>query len=309
MSHLSFDMKVRIVGTLVEGTSIRAAERLHQTHRDTIMRLGLTIGGACLNLHDNLMTDLQVNVLEVDEIWSFIGKKQKRVRPDDDPDLGDQYTFIGLDANKKAIVSFLVGKRDGVSTDNFALDLRQRILNRPQITSDGFKPYLEAIEMAFGRGGADFAQIVKVYGHIEDDDHKYSPPKCIGAQRNIISGKPAWENISTSYVERQNLTMRMQMRRFTRLTNAFSKRLPNHRAAVSLYVCWYNFCRVHETLKTTPAVAIGVADHVWSLAELVDTALSMAPRSGDPSPVSAMPVPSLTAGGPRLALLQGGRVS
>ncbi len=312
MNVLSFDKQVRVVASLVEGCSIRGTERLCGVNRETIGSLGLSVGEACRNLHDNLMTDLQVNVLEVDEIWSFIGKKQKRVKPTDDAEFGDQYTFIGLDANKKAIVSFLTGRRDADSTDAFALDLRHRIVNRPQVSSDGFGPYVEAINLAF-QYDVDFAQIVKVYGSPDGDDHKYSPPKCISAQRSTVCGNPDWDHISTSYVERQNLSMRMSQRRFTRLTNAFSKKLRNHRASVALYAAHYNFCRIHETLgRITPAMAIGVADHVWSVAELVETAMSMAPPSWEPpvAPVvSVPPPPPALPGGPRFALLQGGRSS
>ncbi len=282
MSHLSFDQKVRVVSCLVEGNSIRSTERLNQVHRDTILRHLVGIGEGCNRLHDVLFTDLHVNLLELDEVWGYIGKKQKRVRPDDDPTLGDQYVFTAIDATRKAIISYAVGKRDGDTAQAFAYDLRSRIVNRPQISTDGFKPYLEAIAKAFS-DGVDYAQIYKEYG-TTDDDHKYSPPKCIAAEKRRISGKPDMDKISTSYIERSNLTLRMGCRRFTRLTNGYSKKLRNHAAAVGLHHAYYNLCRVHESLKTTPAMALDVTDHVWSIAELIDGALSILPDEPEAGP-------------------------
>jgi IS1 family transposase len=288
------------------------------------MRLGVRVGQGCATLHDRMMRRLNVSLLEVDEVWSFVGKKQKRVTEEDDPSLGDEYAYLGIDATKKAIVSFAVGKRTAGTTQGFVSDLRMRIVNRPQVTSDGFEPYVEAVEKAFG-SDVDFAQLIKEY---ESDlsarkaQHRYSPGRITASERRIVTGKPDPERICTSYVERQNLTLRMQQRRFTRLTNAFSKKPENHRAAVALYAAWYNLCRVHETLRMTPAMAIGVADHVWSVAELVEAALALPPTAGPmvpPTPVDDGPQPmsraavggavlAYNAGRPTLKVIRGGRM-
>ncbi len=277
MPTLAFDKKVRIVSALVEGVSIRAAERLCDVSAKTIGRTALAVGEACRRLHNALMRDLQVAVLELDEIWAFIQKKQKRVTPQDHPDFGDTYTFLAIAASQKAIISFVVGKRDTLATNDFITDLRSRIVGRPQISTDGFVCYPDAIRAAFG-DDVDYAQIIKEYGLFDDDDHKYSPPKCISAKRIPLIGNPDPDKISTSYVERGNLTLRMGCRRFTRLTNAFSRKMRNHAAAVALYVCWYNFVRIHETLRVTPCMALGVTDRVWGMAQLLDAALAIAPE-------------------------------
>ena len=279
MNVLSFDRQVRVISALVEGCSLRATERLTGANRETVGNLALHVGERCAGLHDALMCDLRSSVLELDEIWAFIGKKQRQVRLDDSPEMGDCYTYIGLDANRKAIISYAVGKRDAATTNAFALDLRSRVLGRPQITTDGFAPYVDAIRRAFG-DDVDYGMLIKQYGNAAaEDQRRYSPPRCVGAKKVWIAGDPDYERTSTSYVERGNLTIRMQVRRFTRLTNAFSKKMRNHAAAVALHVVWHNFCRVHETLRTTPAIAVGVADHVWSVAELVDMALSIVPMA------------------------------
>lgn len=289
MSKLSREQQIRIIGALVEGSSIRATERMTDTHRDSIMRLGVRVGEGCARLHHEKMRDLQCSTLELDEAWSFIGKKNKRVKAGDPVEFGDCYTWIALDANRKAIVSYHVGKRGRRDASAFLADLRLRVVNRPQITSDGYAPYIDAVERAFG-GDVDYAQIVKDYATTPGNDaaHRYSPGSIIGVEKTVITGEPDQAKISTSYVERQNLTLRMQMRRFTRLTNGFSKKIENHRAAVALHVAWYNFCRVHETLRCTPAMALGVTDHIWSVGELVDAALSQ--PAGMP-PDIAPPVP------------------
>jgi IS1 family transposase len=228
----------------------------------------------------------------VDELWAYVGKKEKRLQPSDGPDLGDSYTFLGIDANRKAIVSFVVGKRDYAHTAAFCKDLRARVVNRPQISSDGFHPYAEAVQRAFGHD-VDYAQVRKTYGPISrhGTDPRFSPRRCTGSVKVVVTGDPAPGKISTSYVERVNLSLRMGTKRFERKTNGFSKKMRNHAAAVALYIGHYNFCRVHETLRTTPMVAIGVTDHVWSIAELLDAALSIAP-----APAAAAPGPSLDPG-------------
>jgi IS1 family transposase len=275
MNVTPFETQVRIISALTEGCSIRSTERLTGTHRDTVMRLGVRVGQGCERLHDRLMRDLQVNVIELDEQWDFIAKKQKRVQTDDPAEYGDVWLYVALASTQKAVLSYLVGKRSTANTYALARDLRARIVNRPQITSDGYAPYVGAIENAFG-WNVDFATLTKEYASdsvAPDAAHRYSPGHVIGSERTVIRGRPDPDLISTSYVERFNLSSRMQMKRFARLTIAHSKRLENHRAAVSLWVNFYNLCRVHESLRCTPAMALGVTDHIWSIAELIAAAL------------------------------------
>ena len=320
MNVLPRDRQVRIIAALTEGLSIRATERLTDTHRDTIMRLGVRIGQGCAKLHDALMRDLQVGLVQMDEQWAFIGKKEKRVREGDAPELGDCYVWIALDSTSKAVLSYVVGKRTGEQALAIALDLRARVVNRPQITSDGLSAYVGAIDLAFGSHAVDFAQLVKVYRAVPGNDaaHRYSPGEVIGAEKQVVFGNPDEDKISTSHVERFNLTTRMQMRRFTRLTSGFSKKLANHRAAISLYLAWYNLCRVHETIRCTPAMALGVTDHIWTIGELVDAALNppAAPPLPTPDPqtfegLSAAQAKGDPTGGkmrrPRLTVIKGGR--
>jgi len=262
MNALSLERQTRIISALCEGCSIRATERLTETHRDTVMILSTRVGKGCEHLHDRLMRDLQVGVIELDEQWDFIGKKQKRVRQDDPAELGDVWLFVALAATQKAVLSYVVGKRDTENTEALARDLRARVVNRPQITSDGYAPYVGAIAFAF-EGDVDYAVLTKKYvgdSNLPDAAHRYSPGHVASVERVTIKGNPNPDHISTSYIERFNLSSRMQMRRFTRLSNGFSKKLDNHRAAVALWVCFYNLCRVHETLRCTPAMALGVTD-------------------------------------------------
>jgi IS1 family transposase len=233
MNILPREKQMAVISALTEGCSIRATERLTGIHRDTIMRLGVRVGDGCAVLHDEMMRFVQVNRLELDELWSFVGKKQRKVRAEDPTDLGDQYVFIGIDATRKAIISYLVGKRDGENTNAFLADLRQRIVNRPEISSDGWSAYPDAVERAFGID-CTFAQLIKHYQGEPGIDaaRRYSPGEVVGVQRRWVIG--AQRKISTSYVERGNLSVRMASRRFTRLTNGFSKKLENHVAAVSL---------------------------------------------------------------------------
>lgn len=272
-NRLAFEKQIQAITLLVEGNSLRAASRITSIHRDTLGRLAVRIGEGCHQLHDQMMQGLHVNLLELDEAWAFVGCKQKRVKDADAYERGDQYAFIGMDATRKAIISYCVGKRTTTTTDAFTHDLRRRIVNRPQISTDGFKPYTEAIESAFG-ATVDYAMLIKNYAAQSknvDTAHRYSPGRVTSIEKRVVQGRPKPRCISTSYVERQNLTLRMHMRRFTRLTNGFSKRLRNHKAALALHVAWYNLCRVHATLRITPAVAIGVTDHIWSIDELVAT--------------------------------------
>jgi IS1 family transposase len=277
MNVLPHEKKIAAIAALTEGCSIRATERLTDIHRDTIMRLGVRVGEGCADLHDRMMRGLHVPILEFDEIWAYVGKKQRKALGQSEA--GDQYTYVALDATNKAIVSYMVGKRNAATTQDFVDDVWRRIANRPQITTDGYEPYIDAIQAAFGYW-VDYAQLVKQYKGEPSKDaaRRYSPGWIIGVNRKVVSGRPRY--VSTSYVERSNLTMRMQSRRFTRLTNGFSKKLRNHKAAVALYVAHYNLCRVHETLQITPAMALGVTGHIWDIGELIEAALS--PQAPEP---------------------------
>src|ERR1700730_13781106 len=243
-----------------------------------------------------MMRDLNVAGIECDEQWDCIAKKQKRVRQGDPSEFGDVWLHVAISATHKAVISYVVGKRDGTYTQELADDMRTRILNRPQITADGYAPYIGAIERAFGRD-VDFATITKKYvgdSNLPDAAHRHSPGHVSGVERTLIRGRPDPEFISSSYVERFNLSSRMQMRRCTRLTNGFSKKLENHRAAISLWIAFYNLCRVHETLRCTPAMALGVADHVCLIGELVAAALGSDAPPPLPRPTSDMTLRPVT---------------
>ena len=272
MNVLSRDQQIAIIACLTEGRSIRATERITGIHRDTIMRLGERVGRGCAELHDRMMVGIRAGRLELDEIWGFVGKKQKRVERHAISHKGDQYTFIGMSASSaKAIISYRTGKRDSENTDLFIQDLRQRVIGAPEISTDGFHPYKNAIRDAFN-GRASHGVIVKTYSvtnlAVKDAARRYSPAEVVAVSREVESGIPSY--ISTSYVERQNLTLRMTQKRFARLTNGFSKKLPNLKAAVALHFAHYNFVRQHKSLRTSPAMAAGVSDRLWTLEELVE---------------------------------------
>lgn len=267
---LSVEKQVRAINALVEGTSIRSIERITGVHRDTIMRLGIRVGTACQKLMDESMRSLNCRQIQVDEIWGFIGKKQRVVTPQEDvAGLGDVWTFVALDRDTKLVPSFVVGKRDYAHTQWFITDLASRMKNRIQLSTDGMNSYLTTIEEAFGEG-VDYGQIIKIYGAENVKEHRrYSPPPITGIRRAVINGNPLLDQISTSHVERQNLTIRMHCRRLTRLTNAFSKKIENFRAAVAMHYAYYNFVKIHSTLRTTPAMAAGVASSLWRVEDLV----------------------------------------
>ncbi|MEQ1902082.1 MAG: IS1 family transposase [Devosia sp.] len=274
MNRLSLARQTQIISALVEGNSIRSVERMTDTHRDTVMRLVVEVGTGCAALMDEKMRELPCKRVQVDEIWSYVGKKQREVTKDDDKNrVGDQWTFVAIDADTKLIPTFLVGKRSKPNAIAFMNDLSERLANRVQLSTDSLNTYVDAVEQVFG-ADVDYGQSVKFYEAEPIGPGRYSPPKVVRAERTVISGSPDPAHISTSLVERQNLTMRMSMRRFTRLTNGFSKKVENHKAAVALHFAHYNFVRLHRTLRTTPAMAAGVSARLWSLEELVETATS-----------------------------------
>ncbi len=297
MNTLPFEKQVSAIASLTEGNSIRATERLIGAHRDTIMRLGIRVGHGCKRLHDTLFVNLHSHVIQCDELWAYIGKKQARVRVGEDAALGDQYTYLAMDDLNKAILSYFTGKRSALSTRMFIADLRQRVINQPQITTDGLAFYEEAILRTFGPG-VDYAMLIKNYRTTKGNEAaiRYSPGAIVSISKQVVAGNPNPRRVSTSHIERVNLSVRMHQRRFTRLTNGFSKKLENHEAAVALFVAHYNLCRVHETIRMTPAMAMGVTDHIWSIAELVSEALTQ------PEPV---PTP-WRKGGP-FRVVQGGK--
>lgn len=272
MNCLSMDKRIQILNCLVEGNSIRSIERITGVHRDTIMRLGVSVGSVCRKLLDEKLINLRAESVECDEIWCYVGKKQKHVKSTDDTrEVGDQYVFVAMDADTKLIPSYIVGKRSGENALHLMRDIQWRVNNRFQLTTDGYRPYFDAVERTFGRD-VDYSQLVKVYSGDEKTRERYSPSEITHAISTPIMGNPKPERISTSYIERQNLTMRMQMRRFTRLTNAFSKKLANLKAAVALHFAHYNFMRVHKTLRVTPAMQAGLTDHIWTWDELLGAA-------------------------------------
>jgi len=250
---------------------MRATSRLTGAAKKTVERLLVSAGTACLAYHDKIMRNLPCKVLQVDEVWSFTRCKQANV-PEHlkgAKEIGDTWTWIGLDPQSKLVASYHVGKREYADAYTFIHDLASRLANRVQLTSDGHTPYLQAVEDAFG-AEIDYSMLIKLYGKPIGDETRYSPPVCIGARKRRIIGQPDTDLVSTSHVERQNLTVRMSARRFTRLTNAFSKKLENHKHQVSLHFMHYNFCRIHQSLRVTPAMEAGISDHVWTLEELAD---------------------------------------
>jgi IS1 family transposase len=270
MNRTPLARRVQIINCLVEGNSIRSTERMTGTHRDTICRLLVEVGAGCAKLMDEQMRELPCRRIEVDEIWAYVGKKQRHMTALDDPRrLGDQYTFVALDPETKIVPAYRIGKRDLPTATAFLADLSDRLANRVQLSSDALSAYVDAAERAFG-ADVDYGQIVKFYEAEPVGRGRYSPAHVVGAERSVIVGEPDQAHISTSLVERQNLTMRMSMRRFTRLTNAFSKKIENLRAAVSLHFAHYNFVRVHRSLRVTPAMEARVSDRLWSLGELVE---------------------------------------
>ena len=282
MNILPLDRQVQAVAALTEGCSIRAVERLTGIHRDTIMRLSVRVGEGCAILHDTMMRDLNVARLELDELWSFVGKKQARVTTKRESKIkGDQYTFVAMADTSKAIISHVTGKRDTASTRRFIRDLRERVLGAPEISTDGWPSYPAAIEQYFG-ADCRYGVMVKNYAAPYEVEavRRYAPAQVVSVSRTHIIGRAS--HISTSLIERQNLSLRTSQRRFTRLALGYSKKLENHRAAVALYVAHYNLVRVHMALRVTPAMAVGVSDHIWSIRELVEAALHVTEPPPEP---------------------------
>ena len=279
MNKLSMSKRVQLISALVEGTSINATCRMTGVAKHTVLKLVEDMGCACAAYHHRHVRGLKARRIQCDEIWQFVGAKQKNATPEQRAaGWGDAWTWVALDADTKLCISYLIGGRDTGWATDFTFDIRERVIGRPQITTDCHKPYLAAIEMAFG-DDSHYAQMHKIYGASGDSpEARYSPAKCIGCDMKTVIGSPDYEHVSTSYVERQNLTMRMSMRRFTRLTNGFSKKIENHGHAVALHIMYYNFVRVHKTLRVTPAMEAGIADHVWTMEELVGLLVANAPR-------------------------------
>jgi IS1 family transposase len=291
MNRLPLAKRVQILSMLCEGSSMRSISRVADVSINTVAKLLVDAGRACAAFHDDTVRGVKARRVQVDEIWSFTYAKQKnladaKAAPDD---AGDTWTWTAIEADTKLIVAWLVGGRDSEYALAFVDDLRSRLADRVQLTSDGLKLYLEAVEGAFG-ADVDHAQLVKLYGAApESAKGRYSPAECIGARKTRVEGDPDPAHISTSYAERQNLTMRMHMRRFTRLTNGFSKKFENHAHMVALYAVWYNFARVHKAHRLSPALAAGVTDRLWAMEDIAALVDAAAPKAGKRGPYRKRP--------------------
>ena len=271
MNRLNISARSQVIAALVEGTSINATCRMTGIAKHTVLKLLKDMGCACASYHDRAVRNLRVRRIQCDEIWAFVYAKQKNVTLEQmEQGAGDVWTWTAIDADTKLIISYMLGDRGAGTALNFMRDVAGRIANRIQLTTDGHRVYADAVEDAFG-ADIDYAMLVKIYGASGDSpESRYSPATCIGCRTGVLSGNPDPDHISTSFVERSNLSMRMGMRRFTRLTNGFSKKLENHGHMVALYFIHYNFCRIHKTLRVTPAMEAGLTDHVWSVEELIE---------------------------------------
>lgn len=270
MNKLDTKRRAQVIASLVEGNSIRATVRMTGVAKNTIVKLLEEIGAACADYQDKAFNNLPCQRLQCDEIWSFVGAKAKNVPNDKQGEFGygDVWTWVAIDADTKLVPCWHVGRRDAQAAYEFITDLASRLKNRVQLSTDGHKPYLEAVESAFGCD-IDYAMLIKIYG-VTQEEVRYSPSECISTEKRIIAGNPIKDFISTSFVERQNLTLRMSNRRFTRLTNAFSKKLENHIHAISLHYMYYNFVRIHQTLRCTPAMAADVSNKLWNIEDIVN---------------------------------------
>ena len=273
MNQLPIEKRVQIINQLVEGSSLRAASRISGCSINTVTKLLVDVGRACQAFHDETVRGLASKRVQCDEIWSFVYAKEKNAPEEklEAGEAGDVWTWTGLDADSKLIISWYVGNRDAASANVFMQDVADRLKNRVQLTTDGFKPYLEAVGDVFG-SRIDFAQLVKIYGGSEEgkvNERRYSQAECTGTKVRNVEGNPDRKHVSTSYVERQNLTMRMHMRRFTRLTNAFSKKVENHCYAIALHFVYYNFVKIHKTLRVTPAIEAGITKDLMEIEDIV----------------------------------------
>lgn len=283
MNKLTIEQRARILHALVEGNSMRAVARMADCSFNTVAKLLADVGRACSIYQSETLRNLPCKRIQVDEIWSFCYAKEKNVPAHLKGQFGygDVWTWTALCADTKLIPCWLVGSRDAVSASIFINDLASRMANRIQLTTDGHKAYLQAVEESFGTD-IDYSMLVKLYGHNPENEKRYSPSECVGTEKSIITGNPEMKHVSTSFVERQNLTMRMGMRRFTRLTNGFSKKVENHEHAIALHFMYYNFARIHKTLRVTPAMEAGVANHIWTLEEIAGLVKEDAPKKRGP---------------------------
>lgn len=273
MNRLPLEKRVQIINQLTEGTSLRATSRLADVSINTVTKLLIEVGTACQKYHDENVKNVTAKRVQCDEVWSFVYAKDKNV-PEEKQGLhgiGSVWTWVALDSESKLAISWLVGNRDAEFANMFMQDVKARLANRVQLTTDGLKAYLEAVEDNFG-ADIDYAQLIKLYGASSDTERTYSPVKCTGTEKKVVTGNPQAKHVSTSHIERQNLTMRMNMRRFTRLTNAFSKKVENHAHAVALHFMFYNFVRIHKTLRVTPAMQAGLTTKLWEVEDLVKLA-------------------------------------
>lgn len=275
MNKLGTDKKVAVITALVEGCSVRSTSRMTGVAKGTILRLLAEIGTACADYQDRVLRNIPAKRVQIDEIWSFVGAKQKNVTMEMAATrvCGDTWTFVAIEAQTKLVISWMVGRRDAGFASAFLRDVSGRIINRVQLTTDGHKMYLGAVADAFSED-IDYAQLVKIYGNDPEGQKRYSPAQSQGSIKDAIIGNPDKRHISTSLVERQNLSMRMGMRRFTRLTNGFSKKIENHMHSVALFYMHYNFCRIHQTLRVTPAMEAGISQRLWSIRDLVQMEVS-----------------------------------
>jgi len=268
-NHLPIEKKILVLSSLVEGNSIRSIERMTNVNRNTIMSLLVSTGAQAQEILDREMVNIQSKRIQVDEIWTFVAKKQKRLKPSDNGEVGDQYVFVALDADTKLVPVFRAGRRDGRTAHSFITELATRIITRFQLSTDSFKAYFDVVDRIFGTE-IDYGHIHKHYGEGPEGGKRYSPADIIRVTINALIGQPIRRHISTSYVERQNLTMRMQMRRFTRLTNAFSKKLDNLKAALALHFFHYNFMRIHQSLRVTLAMEAGITRRILTWNDLLN---------------------------------------
>lgn len=279
MNKLSIDKRIQIINLLVEGSSLRATSRIADVSINTVTKLLVDVGRACEKFHTETVQNIDSHRIQCDEIWSFVYAKEKN-KPQGMEGVGDAWTWTAIDADTKLVVSWLVADRDAESANDFMQDVASRLSRRVQLTTDGLKAYLEAVTDSFG-SHIDFAMLQKIYGKTGSQgnaEKKYSPAECIGCKKEVISGNPDPKHISTSYVERQNLTMRMHMRRFTRLTNGFSKKIENHCFAIALHFVYYNFVKLHKTLRVTPAMAAGLSKRFLSLEDIVNLIDGIQPK-------------------------------